>query len=67
MKKRFSKRNTNRKEIWIIDNSGLFRYELRVIILENPVLYKEIIKFYYNNPLIEYYKIEKILEFFKRF
>jgi len=50
-----------------MDNSGLFRYELRVIILENPVLYKEIIKFYYNNPLIEYYKIEKILEFFRRF
>ena len=50
-----------------MDNSGLFRYELRVIILENPVLYKEIIKFYYNNLLVKYYRIEKILEFLKRF
>ena len=50
-----------------MNNSGLFKYELRVIILENLVLYKEIIKFYYNNPLIEYYKIEKIFKFFKRF
>ena len=50
-----------------MNNSGLFKYELRVIILEDLVLYKEVIKFYYNNPLIRYYRVEKILEFLKRF
>ena len=50
-----------------MDNSGLFRYKSRVIISKDLILYKEVIKFYYNNPLIEYYRIEKILEFFKRF
>ena len=50
-----------------MDNSGLFRYESRVIILEDPVLYREVMKLYYNNPLIGYYRIEKILELFKRF
>ena len=49
-----------------MDNSSLFKYKSRVIILKNPVLYKEVIKFYYNNPLIEYYRIEKILKLFRR-
>ena len=66
MKKRLSKRNTNGKEIWIMDNSGLFRYKSRVIIPEDPVLYREVIKLYYNNPLVGYYGIEKILEFLRR-
>jgi hypothetical protein len=66
VKKRFNKRNTNRKEIWIMDNSGLLRYKSRVIIPENPVLYEEVIKLYYNDPLAGYYRIEKILEFLKR-
>jgi len=66
MKKRFNKRNINKKETWIIDNSSLFKYELRAIILKNLVLYKQVIKLYYNNPLIKYYKIEKIFKFLKR-
>ena len=49
-----------------MDNSGLFRYELRVIIPEDPVLCEEVIKLYYNNPLAGHYGIEKILEFLKR-
>jgi hypothetical protein len=50
-----------------MNNSGLFKYKLRIIILKNLILYKKVIKFYYNNSLIKYYKIKKILEFFKRF
>ena len=49
-----------------MDNSGLFRYESRVIVPEDPALYEEVIKLYYNNPLVEYYRIEKILELLKR-
>ena len=49
-----------------MDNSGLFRYKSRVIIPEDSVLYREVIKLYYNNPLVGYYKVEKILEFLKR-
>ena len=50
-----------------MNNLSLFKYKLRVIILKNLILYKEIIKFYYNNPLIKYYKIKKIFKLFKRF
>ena len=50
-----------------MDNSSLFKYKLRVIILKDLILYKEVIKLYYNNPLIKYYKIEKIFKLFKRF
>jgi hypothetical protein len=50
-----------------MNNSGFFKYKLKVIILKNLILYKEVIKLYYNDFLIRYYKVEKILEFFKRF
>ena len=50
-----------------MDYSGLFKYKSRVIILKDLILYKKVIKLYYNNPLIEYYRIKKILEFLKRF
>ena len=49
-----------------MNNSSLFRYESRVIIPEDPVLYREVIKLYYNNPLAGHYGIEKTLEFLKR-
>ena len=42
-----------------MDNLGLFKYKLRVIILKDLILYKEVIKLYYNNLLIKYYKIKK--------
>jgi hypothetical protein len=50
-----------------MDNSSLFKYGLKVIILEDLILYKKIIKLYYNDFLARYYRVEKILEFFKRF
>ena len=49
-----------------MDNLSLFKYKSRVIILKDLTLYKEVINFYYNNPLIRYYKVKKTLEFFKR-
>jgi len=49
-----------------MDYSGLFKYKSRVIILKDLILYKKVIKLYYNNSLIRYYKVEKTLEFFKR-
>jgi hypothetical protein len=50
-----------------MNNSGFFKYKLKVVIPEDLILYKEVIKFYYNNSLIKYYRIKKIFEFFKRF
>jgi hypothetical protein len=49
-----------------MNNSGFFKYKSRVIILKNLILYKKVIKLYYNNFLIKYYKIKKILKFFKK-
>jgi hypothetical protein len=66
VKKRLGKRNANGKEIWVIDNSGLFRYELRVVVPEDPVLCGEVMKLYYNNPLAGYYGVEKTLELLRR-
>jgi hypothetical protein len=50
-----------------MDNLSLFKYKLRVIILKDLTLYIKVIKLYYNNPLIKYYKVEKTFKFFKRF
>ena len=50
-----------------MDNSGLLRYELRVVIPKDLVLYKEVIKLYYNDPLVGHYRVEKTLELLKRF
>ena len=49
-----------------MDNSGLFKYKSRVVMLKDLILRKEVIKLYYNNPLIRYYKVKKTLEFLKR-
>jgi hypothetical protein len=49
-----------------MDNSGLLRYESRVIIPEDPVLRGEIIKLHYNDPLAGHYGVEKTLELLKR-
>jgi hypothetical protein len=49
-----------------MDNSGLFRYELRVVMPEDPVLREEVIKLYYNDPLAGYYGVEKMLELLRR-
>ena len=49
-----------------MNNLNLFKYKLRVIILKDLILYKEVIKLYYNNPLIRYYKVKKTFEFLKR-
>jgi hypothetical protein len=49
-----------------MDNLSFFKYKLRVVILKNLILYKKVIKFYYNNFLIKYYKVEKTFKFFKK-
>ena len=49
-----------------MDYSGLFKYKSRVVMLKDLILYKEVIKLHYNDPLIRYYKVKKTLEFLKR-
>ena len=65
MKKRLGKRNTNREEIWLINKSGLLKYDLRVIIPKDPALYNKVIKLHYNDSLAGHYGIEKTLELLK--
>jgi hypothetical protein len=50
-----------------MDNLSFFKYKLKAIILKDLILYKEVIKLYYNDLLIKYYKIKKTFELFKRF
>jgi hypothetical protein len=50
-----------------MNNLNFFKYKLRIIILKDLILYKKVIKLYYNNSLIKYYGIKKTFEFFKRF
>jgi hypothetical protein len=49
-----------------MDNSSLFKYKSRVVILKDLTLREEVIKFHYNNLLIKHYKIKKMLELLKR-
>jgi hypothetical protein len=49
-----------------MDNSGLLKYEFKVVMLKDLTLREEVMKLHYNDPLIRYYKVEKTLELLKR-
>ena len=65
-KKRLGKRNANGKEIWAMDNSGLLRYESRVVVPEDPALRGEVMKLHHDDPLAGHYGVEKTLELLRR-
>jgi hypothetical protein len=49
-----------------MDNSGLLRYESRVVVPEDPALRGEVMKLHHDDPLAGHYGVEKTLELLRR-
>ena len=65
-KERLGKRDANHQSIQSVGDSNLLRQHGRIYVLNNPALREEVIKLYYNDPLIRYFGVDKTLELLRR-